>query len=374
MNNLTLVDENQEVRKAQALVKSRYKLNPVALKLVTTLISMVQKEDTPEQEYCLRVRDYINNANLKGESSFLELKEACYEIMSKPIYIGKKGTKDFLIANWASSCEYIHDEGIIKFQISPKLLPYIINLKEKYLKYDLKNILPLRSDYVIRLYEWLKDEFNTNARYHRKAELIITLKELREKFEIPDSYSYRKIKERILDKAQKDLLKHTDIKFEWEVATKIRKAVHSIKFKIYPNHKNIKEEIKLPPYLKNFITYVNYLKENYKGTFKKFFFGNFQIDENSKKQPYFFGIDNNNLVYAVAANGGNSITLAKDRAETILNASYLCALYSEVYRDSINSIDDFEELQKEHLEYFGIVKQAITAVLKEHDPRQKPLI
>ncbi len=364
MNNLVLVDENQEIKKAQTLVRSRYKLNSLALRLVTTLISMVQKEDAPEQEYNLYVKDYIDNSEVKGNSAYENLKDACYEIMSKPIYIGKKGAKDFLIANWASSCRYIHDEGLIKFRISPDLLPYVINLKEKYLKYDLKNILPIKSEYSIRFYEWLKDEFNTKARYHKDAELIITLKELREKFEIPNSYDYGKIRERILDKAKKDLLKHTDIKFDWEVASKIRKAVHSIKFKIYPNYKNIKEEIKLPSYLKNFITYVNYLKENYKGTFKKFMIG--------KKE--FFGINNDGLVYSIPLTGGKSEVLDKSKAETILNASYLCALYSEVYRDNINSVEDFGELHKNHKEYLGIVKQAINNVLKEHDPRQKPLI
>jgi len=51
MNELILTDENKKIVKAQALVKSRYKLNPLALKLITNLIVMVQKEDIPEQEY-----------------------------------------------------------------------------------------------------------------------------------------------------------------------------------------------------------------------------------------------------------------------------------------------------------------------------------
>ena len=376
MNELVLITENKEVAKAQALVKSRYKLNPLALKLITNLIAMVQKEDTPEQEYIISIKDYIEKSELKGKSAYENLKEACLEIMSKPIHIGKKGTKDFLVINWASSCEYVHNEAIIKFQISPKLLPFIINLKEKYLKYDIKNILSLKSEYVIRLYEWLKDEFNTKARYGKNVEIEITINELREKFEIPASYQWQHMKERVLNKAQKDLLEHTDIKFEWEVASKIRKAVHSIRFKVFKNDKNIPNDIKLPNFLNSFLDFVNWLKDKYRGNSKHFFFMNFLTDEKDKKELHFFGINKDNLVYATHWGGGMGKTLDKNKAQIVLNAAYLCALHSEIYRNMIISEENFFEIFRnmELKELFGIIKNEVINVLKDNDPRQRPLM
>jgi len=337
---------------------------------------MVQKEDMPEQEYVISIRDYVEKSELKGNSANENLKEACFEIMSKPIYIGKKGTKDFLIVNWASSCRYIDGDAIIKFRISPDLLPYIINLKEKYLKYNIKNILSLRSEYVIRLYEWLKDELNTKARYGKSAEIIITVEELREKFEIPVSYQWQHMKERILNKAQKDFLKYTDIKFDWEVASKIRKAVYSIKFKIYKNDKNIEIDEKLPTYLNTFLDFVNWLRERYFDTDKYFLFGNFKYEELEKKGNYFFGIDKKNLVFAMHRDGGYGKTLSKSKAQMILNTAYLCALHSEIYREMLINKEDFFEMYEkaEYIDLFNLAVKEIIEVLKKHNPREMPLM
>jgi plasmid replication initiation protein len=293
--------------------------------------------------------------------------------MSKPLEIGKKGTKDFLIANWASSIRYKDAEGLIEFQISPKIFPYILNLKQNYLKYDLCNILQLRSDYSIRLYEFLKDEYNKNGRYGRNAVAIFELDFIRDRFQIPISYQWQHIKDRVLDKAQEDLLKHTDIKFDWEVVAKIRKKVHSLKFKIYPNSKNIKENIKLPTYLDNFMSYVNYLRDKYKATSKYFLIANSEI--NNSKQMYHFGINDKNLMYATAADGGDSISLSKERSEIIYNASYLCSLHSELYRNLVEDTTDFWELShnQEEKELFGVVKNEIKQVLSEYDARTKPM-
>ena len=372
MNNLVLVDENNEVKKSETLIKSRYKLKPLALKLITTLISSVQSNDKIDQVYQVAVKQFTDLANLKGKAYYNYLKDACYEIMSKPLEIGKKGTKDFLIANWASSIRYKDAEGLIEFRISPDIFPYILNLKKNYLKYDLCNILPLRSDYSIRLYEFLKDEYNKNARYSKSAIAIFELDFLRDRFQIPDSYKFKDIRVQILDKAKEDLLKHTDIKFDWEIASKIRKKVHSIKFKIYPNYKNTKENIKLPAYLDNFISYVNYLREKYKNTSKYFLVANFEV--NSKKQVYFFAVNKDEKVFAVPAIGGHSVTLSKGEAQTIYNLSYLCSKHSEIYRYTIENEADLWDMKLNDKDFFGVVIGEIKEVLKEHDPKQPPLI
>ena len=149
--------------------------------------------------------------------------------------------------------------------------------------------------------------------------------------------------------------------------------MHSIKFKIYPNAKNIKVNNKLPTYLSGYMPYVNYLRDKYKGNGKYFLLSNFEINKN--KQVYYFAINNDNLVYAMTSSGGNSIPLSTTQAEVILNASYLCATHSELYRELMSDTSDFWEFSKddEHKEFFTMAKQSINAVLKEFNPRIKPM-
>jgi len=373
MNNLVLIDEKNEVKKSESLVKSRYKLNPLALKLITSLIGAVQSNDKIDQVYQVAIKDFTDLAGLSGKAYHKYLKNSCFEIMSRPIEIGQKNTKDFLIVNWASSVKYLDKEGIIEFQISSKIFPYILDLKKNYLKYDLSNILRLRSDYSIRLYEFLKDEYNKNGRYGRNAVVVFELDFLIARFSIPTSYTYKDIRVQILNKAKEDLLKHTDIKFDWEVASKIRKKVHSIKFKIYPNLKNIKKEVKLPHYLDNFLNYVNYLRDKYSANFKFFLLANFDL--RGEQKMYYFGISAKNLIYAADAADGTIIDLNKQESEIIYNASFLCSLHSSIYRDIIANSEDFKDLFVNNKEFYEeVVRVELKRVLSDHNARDKPLI
>jgi plasmid replication initiation protein len=367
VSDLILIDENQEVRKAEALVYSRYKLSSLALRLITSLISSVQRADAVDKVYQVEVKKFTELAELKGNAYYKELDRATDEILEKPIKINLGG-KNWLKANWCSSIEYKDGEGIIEFQISPKLFPYILNLKEKYLKYDIKNILKLRSDYSIRLYEFLKDIYNREARYNRNAVVIYELDFLRNRLQIPNSYQFQHIKERVLDKAENNLLKHTDIKFTWEIASKVRKKVHSIKFKIYSNLRDTERNIKLPSYMQNFISFVNYLKKQYKNTEKYFLL----IINKNVREGYL--INNKNLVSKMDFNaGGMSKELEKDKAETILNYAYIVAKYSQLYREFIENADNLKDIYRNDKELFGILANDIKNALLQEDPRQKPL-
>ena len=87
MNNLVVVDEKNEIKKSESLVKSRYKLNPLALKLITSLISAVQSSDKPDQVYQVAIKDFIDLAELKGKDYYKKLDDATDEILSKPLLI-----------------------------------------------------------------------------------------------------------------------------------------------------------------------------------------------------------------------------------------------------------------------------------------------
>ena len=62
------------------------------------------------------------------------------------------------------------------------------------MKYKLENILNLISNYLIKIYEILKDWLELNKSYGNKAEKIISLKELNEILEILKNYRFNNIK------------------------------------------------------------------------------------------------------------------------------------------------------------------------------------
>ena len=147
---------NGIVKKAQQLVESRYNLTPMEIKIISELITMVKVSDTEFHEYAIRVSDWKNEKELKRKDIYKAFEDIADDLLRKPLTI-RSENGDWIKSNWVSSAQYIKGKGIVIFEISKKLKPYLIALKEHFLQYDIKNILPLRSSYVIRLYELLKD-------------------------------------------------------------------------------------------------------------------------------------------------------------------------------------------------------------------------
>ena len=225
------------VTKSEKLLKARYELNEVAIKLIAILYSNVKRSDEIGKDYEMRVEDISKLLNKDYGELYNEIKKAVEELMSNPVFIpDDDNPKNYVAFNWISDAKY--KNGTITFTISKQLKPFILDLQEKFLKYKLENILPLRSVYVIRLYEILKDWYEKSKRYGNKAEKIIELKELREMLEIPKSYRFTDIKRQIIVKTQKELKTHTDIIFDFEEIKTGRKITH-IKFIIQGNSKKI---------------------------------------------------------------------------------------------------------------------------------------
>ena len=246
MAKLIQTNGNLEVKKSEAIVKARYKLSPLAIKFISVIISNLKRSDDVNEEYVLKVKDFKELTGQKTKRIYELIDEALNDLLKNPLTIPLGDEKNSILkANWVSGAVY--NEGEVKFMIYPKLRPFLLEVKEKFLKYKLENILPLKSSYVIRLYEILKDWLELNSRYGNRAEKIISLNEFREILEIPRSYQYGNssgIKQRILNKAKTELEKHTDIIFEYEEIKSGRKVTH-LKFTIKQNPKKVKPKPKL---------------------------------------------------------------------------------------------------------------------------------
>ena len=265
MSSIIIPNSNNMVRKSEALTKARYKLNPLALKFVTTIIANLKRSDEVDEKYIFRVKDIADLMGISYHDIYAEMEEAVEELLKKPLHI--KEDNGWLKANWISSARYEDGKGTITFRIDPDLRPYLLTLQEKFLQYRLENIFRLRSGYVIRLYEILKDWYNQTSRYDngKKVEKIVEVQWLRETLEVPKSYQYSShLKKLIIEKAKEQLAQHTDIIFDYEEIKTGRKVTH-LKFIIEENPKNAKNDDKQNQYdfLQSKKAFVHYLRTHY---------------------------------------------------------------------------------------------------------------
>jgi len=249
------------VRKAESLLKARYSLSDLSIKLITTIISMIKKEDEDFKLYVLQIKDFKELTNSKGKlggSAYEQIKKACDELLTKKIEFDEGMEVGFLLTRWIASAEYFAGAGEIEIEISQKLRPLLLQLKEgNYLNYELGNILAMRSAYVIRLYELLKHEFNKVSRYKNYKAIVyeLTIEQLRQDFKIPDSYRFNDIKKNVLNKAVKQFSDYTDIEISYEESRKRGKKILAVEF-------TISENKRLASHLKNLKAFIDYARKN----------------------------------------------------------------------------------------------------------------
>ena len=218
------------------LVNAKYKLNTSEMKFILCAMTQLDsKNDEALKEYEIKVSEL--EQKLQTEQNETRLKQFAKKLMSKPLEVP---TEDgWIIANWFSDIEYIRGQAKFKVRFSEKLKPYLLQLKKRFVSYNLKYILPLTSTYSVRIYQLLKEYEKLTKRYFEVDELM-------ELLQVPKSYQvYADFKRKVLKVAEKELLEHTDIYFDME-EEKDGKKVSRLIFRIYKNtHKKEAEQARL---------------------------------------------------------------------------------------------------------------------------------
>lgn len=122
-------------------------------------------------------------------------------------------------------------EWFVEMSASVESMQYMFNLNKEYVKYQLWNILDLKSKHQFRMYEILKQ-------YENKGKIEITIEKLRALLGIKDKEYQRftHLRERVLEPCQKALKEKTDIYFDFEKGKSgIGREWRTIIFTIHPN-------------------------------------------------------------------------------------------------------------------------------------------
>jgi plasmid replication initiation protein len=243
------------IRKSNDLVEARYKFDIWETRLFTKMLSMIKSEDRGFHEYKIYVRDLIEDFGLhNAKNSYTLIREGAEKMMSKIIRVITKDDNEWVefktpIVGSLKSTLVEGENSYVKIGFHPDMRPFLLELKERYLVYDFKNVANLRSPYYVRIYELLKQ-------YEKIGKRKFEIEELKDILGIVDEYKlYGHFKTMVIDKAQKNLLEYTDISFDYE-EIKQGRAVTAVIFYISKNKpKRVKER---PPTKQQVIHYAEY--------------------------------------------------------------------------------------------------------------------
>lgn len=211
------------VVKHNNLIEARYNLSLNEQKIILYATSKLDRNKKKFNLLTLNIREFFSLLGTTQER-YTEIREVVKELRKKEITIRKDGNE--LIVGWLSSIEYLGDQGEIELEFSEKLMPYLLQLKESFTRYELKNILYLKNKHSIRLYELMKQ-------YERIGKREFELKELRKTFNIRDDEYLRfdNFDRVVLRSSKEEINKYTDLNIDYE-KIKTGRRITSILFKI----------------------------------------------------------------------------------------------------------------------------------------------
>lgn len=222
------------IRKANDLVEARYKFDIWETRLFIKMLTMIRADDRDFFEYKIYINDLVKDFGMESsKDTYRRIKEGARKLLTKIIKVvvkddGRLVELETPIVGAVKKTLEEGDGSYIKLGFYPDMKPFLLELKERYLVYDFRNVRNLPSPYYVRLYELLKQ-------YERVGERRFEVEDLKEILGLTQEYKlYGHFKSKILDKAQAKLAEHTDISFTYQEIKKGR-AVWALVFKIHKN-------------------------------------------------------------------------------------------------------------------------------------------
>ena len=214
------------VKHNDLLRKSRYTLSSSEQKIIIYLISKIKADDKELKSIDIDIKEFCHVANiqLNGGEVYNRIKHTIKSIADKSWWLTSGENKEILF-RWIDQAEIEKGNGIITLGLSKHLTPYLIELKRDFTRYELINILTLKSKYSIRLYELLKS-------YLWQGGWQVQVKELREILEVNNKYpEFKDFKKKVLQPTIEEINKYTDLQVEMQTLKTSRSVTH-LYFKI----------------------------------------------------------------------------------------------------------------------------------------------
>jgi plasmid replication initiation protein len=189
------------------------------------MASKVAPTDEDFKLYEFKISDLGELLGSDRKDLYERVKELTRGLMKRVMQINEADGP--LQVAWLSAAKYQRGRGIVKLEFSPQLKPYLLQLKERFTTYQLRNVVSLRSCHSVRLYELLKQYAAVKTR-------TFTAEDLRAALGLEkDSYkTWKDFRLRVLEHANRELKAKTDISFTYTVKKGAHGRVQEITFNI----------------------------------------------------------------------------------------------------------------------------------------------
>lgn len=176
-----------------------------------------------QREHILTAKEFSEFFSTDIDNSYKYLKKAINKLMKTDIKIESTESQSITRINVCSKADYKKKDGCITIKFTDDIMPYLSQVRKKFVLYNLKEIANFGSLYTTRLYELIQE-------FKETGYMIKSVDNLREVFAVGNSFKlYADFKRRTFDHACKEINDHYKMNLGYEEIKEKRKVV-AIKF------------------------------------------------------------------------------------------------------------------------------------------------
>jgi plasmid replication initiation protein len=222
------MNQELEIRQHNALTNARYEYTELQLDLFFFIISKLRK-DEKDTIYKLDIKELSNLTGKRYNGAYLH--KATADMGSRMLEV--EDAKEYRQIWMFQQIRYLKGEGIIEFDLTKYVLPYLFQLKNNFTSYELAAALRLTSKYAKRIYQicsqW-KDLGETKKYDLQDFKKMLGLLDEKgnEKME-----RISQLREKVLDVAVKQINEHTELNVSYKLE-KRGKTFKNITFTVKP--------------------------------------------------------------------------------------------------------------------------------------------
>jgi len=171
-------------------------------------------------EFIISVDDLLNDLEISKGSAYQDLTIAVNKLWDSYIQLDPNNPESKM--RWLSAKVHRTAKGEISLYFSSQILPFISELKNRFTRYDLKNVAKFKSVYSFRFYELMMS-------WQGKNQITVTVDWIREVFDLGDKYpAIADLKKNVLLPALDDINKTSNLNVTYKQLKKGNVITHFI--------------------------------------------------------------------------------------------------------------------------------------------------
>lgn len=216
---------NKVVKHNDLVQKSRFDLTLVEQKTINFLVSLIKPKkditDIQPLEYEFEIQQYckICGIDYNQGTNYKMVRDTLRSLCQKDAIVTLPDGTETRVT-WVNKFWSNKGRGWAKIRFDEDIAPYLFELCNNTTRFELLNVLPMKSKYSVRMYEICRSWAGIKSHTYK-------IEELRNMLMIPENElaNFKDFRRRVLEISQKEINEHTDLNVYFEPITKGRKVV-----------------------------------------------------------------------------------------------------------------------------------------------------